>query len=265
MAQHPTPVPTPPPPPPFPSAIDFQQAAFELSSEEAGLRNRPGVDGGDPRRTITAITMNEWLNSLPTSDIKEWEADFIAWASFQPEGVADFNDTEQAARFLAERFAESPTGGGGAVGRTQFESERLVDVATAQLRQQQAQTEAFIRENQRQQAASQAQDRVTSMFELLQTTDQLADARREIAVQSLISALPFLVNPGEQSTPGFEPFGAAERLGSLLGADIPNQMLPTAELPLNELANPPLAAPPSAITEQLNPLLEAPGQPQIPF
>ena len=95
--------------------------------------------------------------------------------------------------------------------------------------------------------------RVTTMFELLQTTDQLADARRQIAVQSLSDGTAFLVNPGPQFTPGFEPFGAAEQLGSVLGADVPNQMLPTAELPLNELANPPLAAPPSAITEALGP------------
>ncbi len=178
---------------------------------------------------------------------------------------ADTSDPELTAAYLRTLTEEPATGGGGAVGRTQFESERALDVATAQLRDQQAQTEAFVRENQRQQAASQAMDRVTSMFDLLQTTDQLADARRQNAVQALIQAAPFMVDPSQQFAPGFEPGGVGEVLGGLLGANVPNQILPTAELPLQELANPQLAAPPSAITEALNPMLAAPGQPQIPF
>ncbi len=177
---------------------------------------------------------------------------------------ADTSSLELTTAFMQARAGEEPAGPG-AVGRTQFESERALDVATAQLRDQQAQTEAFVRENQRQQAQSTAMERVTSMFDLLQTTDQLADARRQNAVQALISAAPFMVDPSQQFSPGFEPGGVGEILGGLLGANVPNQILPTAELPLQELANPQLAAPPSAITEALNPMLAAPGQPQIPL
>lgn len=254
-------------------ALDLQQAFFEMAVEEQGLRGGDGAVGGGPP---TRQTMNEFIRSIPEGEVtrdgvnarEAWIRQFNAWAGAN-RIAADFDSADLFSQFQADtggfETGGGVGGGGGGVGRTQFESERALDIARSGLLEQQAQTEAFVRENQRQQAASQAMDRVKGMFDLLQTTDQLADARRQNAVQALISAAPFMVDPSQQFAPGFEPGGVGEVLGGLLGANVPPQILPTAELPLQELANPQLAAPPSAITEALNPMLTAPGQPQIPF
>lgn len=242
------------------SAEDLQGAIFEELAQDL------------PAEEVQAsrLTMNEFVRGIPENAVGKdglpvrdtWIRQFQAWASGNFE-VADFNDTDQFSRFQREVFGFGADGGGG--GRTQFESERALDEARAQLAQEQALTEAFVRENQRQQAANAAQERVKDKLDLLQLHDQLGDSRRQAAVQALIAAAPFLTSPGQQFTPGLEPFGIAEQLGARVGFDAPNQMLPTATLPLNELANPQLAAPPSLIAEQLNPGLTAPGQPQIPF
>lgn len=185
---------------------------------------------------------------------------FQLWAinnGFTP----DPNDAELSRFYIQSLFEEEEPAGGG--GRTQFESERALDLATAALREEQAQTEAFQREALREQAASQAFERAKDKQDLLLATDQLADARREAATQALMDALPFLVSPDQQFTPGFEPFGVGPQLGNLLGANVPPRELPTAELPLQELANPPLAASPAGISAGLDPFLTAPGVPQI--
>ena len=262
------PPPFDPPIPPGVAALDVQRAIFEQLRDDARRRGEPltNTQAGPPARQ----TMNEFLRAIPEAQREGMRFQFLSFAGGEG-AVADFDSADQFTRFQNSRgFGEAlggggGGGGGGAVGRTQFESERLVDEANARLLQERALTESFVRELQRQQAGTEAQNRVQSQLELLQVTDQLADARRKAAVEALLAAAPFMVNPGPQFTPGFEPGGPGQQLGSLLGANVPNQMLPTATLPLNELANPPLAAPPSLIAEQLNPGLTAPGTPQIPF
>lgn len=245
---------------------DLQLAIFDVQREAGTLDQRSPDQRRAAEGPLQRQTMNDFLRAIPSEQGPGMEFQFQSWAAANGE-VADFNDADQFSRFQAEfsGFGPDTGGGGGAVGRTEFESERLLNEANAQLAQQRAATEAFVRENQRQQAATQAQDRVGQKLELLQMTDQLADLRREAAVNALIQAAPFMVNPGQQFTPGFEPGGVGQRLGGLLGANVPNQQLPTAQLPLNELANPQLAAPPSLIAQQLDPGLQAQGTPQIPF
>ncbi len=279
----PSQTPTPPDPrrvqqislPPGVSAVDLQQAFFELAAEEQGLRG--GALGGGQQTAggaPTRQTMNEFIRSIPPEEVtrdginarEAWIRQFNAWAGAN-RIAPDFDSAGLFSQFQADTGGFDTANGGG--GRVQFESERALDVATALLREEQARTEASQRAALAEQTRSEAMSRVSTMFDLLQTTDQLADARRQIAVQSLIQAAPFLAPPGAEFSPGFEPGGLGEVLGNLLGANVPNQMLPTAELPLNELANPQLAAPPSAIAESLDPFLapvaNGAGTPQMLF
>jgi hypothetical protein len=234
----------------------------DLFGRILGDRGAPTGDGGGGEPPFP--TMNE----LP-GDKRVDEDDIRTFALYIKDqgGIPDLDDPEQARAFMTFAsgvFFEEPAAGGGAAGRTQFESERLLDLANVQLAEERARSEAFAREESRQRAGSEAFNRVKSKMDLLNLTDQLADARRESAVDSLIAALPFMVNPGTEFTPGFEPFGVGQELGSLLGANVPTQQLPTAQLPLQELANPLLALQPESISEGLDPLLTAPGTPQIP-
>lgn len=158
-------------------------------------------------------------------------------------GAGDPNSPEDSGPFLTElvrQFNEPPEPTGG-VGRTQFPSEAALDFAQAGLANQRAASEAF--------------NRARDKWDLLQATDQLADARRQAATDALTQLLPFMVDPSMQFAPGFEPGGVGPELGNLLGANVPPQRLPTAEVPLSELANPPLAAPPEAISAGVESLL----------
>ncbi len=158
-------------------------------------------------------------------------------------GAGDPNSPEDSGPFLAElvRQFNAPPEPTGPAGRTQFPSEAALDFATANLADQRAASEAF--------------NRARDKWDLLQATDQLADARRQAATAALTELLPFMVSPGTQFTPGFEPGGVGPELGNLLGANVPPQRLPTTEVPLSGLANPPLAAPPEAISAGVESLL----------
>lgn len=140
--------------------------------------------------------------------------------------------------------------------RIQFPSEAALDQAQAAYYQAQAggvlpvgeqirqfNIEQQLAQGQFQENKRQNQfERVRDKIQLLQTTDQLRDARREAAVNALINTLPYMVAPGTQYTPGLEPFGAGSALGGLLGANVPPQRMPTAEVPLQQLANAPSSA-----------------------
>ena len=65
-----------------------------------------------------------------------------------------------------------------------------------------------------------AYDRVADRLRLLQSTDQLLDARRENALAALLQAAPLMVAPGTEFTPGFEPGGPAMQLSNLIGANL---------------------------------------------
>ena len=114
---------------------------------------------------------------------------------------------------------------------------------------------AQLAETQKQNAFNRARDRMM----LMQATDQLADARRESAMNAMIAAAPFMVDPGMEFFPGGEPGGLAVQLGARLGGagSVQPQRIPTAELPLNQLVNAPVSASPTAIDEALLPLLNS--------
>lgn len=234
----------------FPDILAAQGAAFGLG-EAAGE-----ADQGAPPATIQDLYEQRY--SSDPEGAEQLLSGFYAWAMAQGL-VADPNDPELSRAYLSEILGmdEGAAGGGaGGGGRTMFPEE-------LELLRQQALTETYQRELLRQRAGTEAFNRARDKWDLLQATDQLADARRRAATEALIDALPYMVNPGQQYTPGFEPFGAGQELGNLLGANVPIQQLPTAELPLNELANPPLAAPGQDIAAGLEPFLGAPGTPQI--
>lgn len=137
------------------------------------------------------------------------------------------------AEFERQSQQAAQTQAAGAASRIQFESERA-------LQQEQAQSLRF--------------GRVRDKLDLAMATDQLADARRALAVSALLEAAPRMVNPGQEFFPGQEPGGAGQELARLLGVGFEPQRIPTTTLPLQELVDAPLAVPPEMIFSELGAL-----------
>ncbi len=109
--------------------------------------------------------------------------------------------------------------------------------------------QAMFQENQRQSAIQNAQARM----ELMTTTDQLADARRENAMTAMMDALPFMTSPGIMANLENSNSALQQSFGE---PQVPLD-LPTTTLPLNEMANPVLAGGPGQIDDALLPLLNS--------
>lgn len=235
----------------MPDLLGLQGEAFRIPVPGGEQTLPPRVDGDGVPATVQDLYLQRRTNDPDGAE--QFLSGFYAWALSQGV-VGDPNDPDLSRAYVNEILGTDQPAGGGA-GRTIFPSEVEANLASAELARQRAQSEVQQRQLLEQQSATSAFSRARDKFVLMQTADQLADARREAATEALIAALPFMVNAGQQFTPGFEPGGAGPALGSLLGADVPARQLPTAELPLNELANPPLSAPPEAISAGLGSLL----------
>ena len=148
----------------------------------------------------------------------------------------DPSDPQASAAYFAEQNQleqDAQTQATGAASRIQFESERA-------LQQEQAQSLRF--------------GRVRDKLDLAMATDQLADARRSLAVSALLEAAPRMVNPGQEFFPGMEPGGAGMELARLLGVGLEPQRMPTTTLPHQELVDAPMAVPPEMIFSELGAL-----------
>ncbi len=112
---------------------------------------------------------------------------------------------------------------------------------------------AQLAESQRQNAFNRARDRMA----LMQATDQLADARRESAIDAMIAAAPFMIDPGMEFFPGEEPGGLGAQLDQRLGGAgaVQPGRIPQVEVPLNQLVNAPMSAGPEQIDAALLGLL----------
>ncbi len=102
-------------------------------------------------------------------------------------------------------------------------------------------------------------DRARDRMRLLQATDELLDARRESAIDAMIAAAPFMIDPGMEFFPGEEPGGLGAQLDQRLGGAgaVQPGRIPQVELPLNQLVNAPVSAGPEAIDQALLPLLNS--------
>lgn len=145
--------------------------------------------------------------------------------------------------------------GDGGTGRTMFPEELA-------LLREQAETERFMRDFRNRQLQEEqkqsAFERASNRIQLLQTTEQLTQERRENATAALLNALPYAVQPGTQYAPGFEPAGAAAQLSALVGAPYTAPRLPTANVNFGALAaGPEGAQTPQSIEASLAPLLNA--------
>jgi hypothetical protein len=144
-------------------------------------------------------------------------------------------------------FPQAP--GGGGAGRTQFASERALDMAQVESLRRTAD------ENERQGRFGRAADKL----QLLQASERETALRRESAMSAFEAALPYAVTPGTTHLPGMEPGGPASVWGAMLGAPIPPDAgrMPTFDIgtPLNAMAAPPVQGGPQQIESVLAGLL----------
>lgn len=131
---------------------------------------------------------------------------------------------------------------------SQQQDRRMAEIS-AQLAQQQFQLQQQqFQEQLKQNEFNRAADKMT----IAQTTQQLADARRENAVDAMLRAAPFMTQPGT-TFPHRAEGGPGQALGQLLGVNVAPTKIPTATLPLNRMVNAPQGAPLDQIEQQLGP------------
>ncbi len=226
----------------------------------------PSADAGEATTLLDIVEQLEALGQGAQGD--DLLADFYTWAlgaGIQNPNPADVQQSNQFRAVLAAAQQEQSRGrGGGAAGRVQFESERVLQQEQAEsLRQGRQLDLASFMENLKEMAFGRVKDKM----ELLQDVDTIRDARRAAAMSALSDFLPFIIPEGLDFFPGTEPGGVTDRLGGLLGVNVPNLKIPRVNLPLQELVDAPLAASPAAIESALGPLtgtVQQPRQVQLP-
>ncbi len=233
-------------PAPSGAGDDFMTVAEQAAALEEAARNAP-------------VTLNaaEVLNA----------AAFLL-SDFYSRGFSDPFSEEQtrAYRALVDAENAADSSSSGPLPRTQSQIDLdianagLAD-ANASLLEETEKNQAGIRELNRQNAAQLAFQRAEAALDLQQEAQRLADARRQIAVDALLRAQPYIVDPNIQYNPGFEPFGPAQAAATSLGAGNVTTPATTFQLPLNDILNSPSVTP-GQISADLDPLLRAPGDPQ---
>ncbi len=216
-------------------------------SKLIGLNAGAAADDSDDSDDIITLTRTSFEDPVSLDE-------FIQWGDSQ--GIfPDTNNDEHIRAFLvwkggklSESEARSNASRSGSAGRTQFASEQALDMAqVAAMQFESALGKAEFQESQRQNTIENAMNRM----QLMQTTDELADARRENAMTAMQAALPFMTSPGIMAN--LENSNAA--LQQSFCEPIVPLDLPTTTLPINEIANPNLAGGPQQIDDALLPLL----------
>ena len=261
-----------------PSDADF---AVRVAQGESGL-NVHGADGAAGEKGIWQLLPERGL--LP---------EFYSWATSQEGIEADPYNPVSTTLYVAQKIAsEGPQAWGNwsaanalvergvappdlaqSAGRTQFPSEAEADyagaeraraeaaltrdaVVTQQQNRELALMQMLLEKQQAEEEKKQnAFERVRDKQTLLQTTQQLADARREAVVQAMLQAAPFMVSESTRYTPGLEPSGAGSQLGRMLGVNVPAQEMPRQTLPLNAMLNAPQPVTPETIGRDLSPFM----------
>ena len=231
------------------------QLNLEDLSSFAGALERFERSPGPTATGDDEAALVEALRNL-ISDDSEVGAEFYAFA-ISNGLVADPNNPESARAFFLsreqERQQDRAPSRSGAVGRTQFASER-------RLQNQQSESLRFGREldlsSFMENLKQMAFDRLKDKQQLLLDVDVIMDARRSGYTSALTDALPFILPEGMTQFPGAE-------LDKRLGINS-NLNIPQVELPIGDFLNAPLNVDVGAIQSLDTSTVQQPRQVQLP-